>query len=290
MKRYFSLLLCLFFLCINLSLLNVTTQAEELDIINRPINTSGLTGLLFTTEPYTLSKGTVEIGTAILNESSDIPNFRITEFPIYITVGLPKNSELALKTSYFNIKEPPTTSNTSNYQRKTGDLELSYKWNFLTQPEDSFRPAFALIFTGIAPTDNYQDKVINGVNHWGVRMGLSGGTEFNWRDYILGVYTDIQAQGQDLTQNYIRNYYGMFNFGLLVPVSKYRNLQLFAEYTIVFGTNHVTLEGGDYNGLTIGVRLVSERFNFTVGSQYLYKQEEGYENSSRIIALISMKL
>jgi len=280
----------MFFLCINPLLLFTTTQAEELDIINRPINTLGLTGLLFTTEPYTLPKGTVEVGTAILNESSDIPNFTINEFPIMIAVGLPKNSELALKTTYFYIKEPPTTSNSNNYQRKTGDAELSYKWNFFTQPKDSILPAIALILTGIAPTNNYQDEVINGVNHWGMRMGLSAGTEINWQDYIIGVYADGQAQGQDLTQKYIRDFYGILNAGLLFPVSKYRNLQMFAEYTLVFGTDQITLEGGDYNGLTIGVRLVSERFNLTVGDQFLYKQAQGYTNSSRLIALLSMKL
>jgi hypothetical protein len=36
--------------------------AEELEIVNRPVNTSGLTGLLMTTSPYTLAPGTVEIG------------------------------------------------------------------------------------------------------------------------------------------------------------------------------------------------------------------------------------
>jgi hypothetical protein len=277
------------FICFILILPCKNIIAEELEIVNRPVNSSGLTGLLFTTSPYTLSKGTVELGISVLNESSDIPKYTITEFPFSISVGLSNSSELALKTSYFNVKMP-ATSTTSSYQRKTGNLELSYKWNFLPQTEDSIRPAFAFIFTGILPTDNYHDMVINGVNHWGTRFGLSTGTEINWRDYLLDVYADIQAQAQDLTQKDISDFYGIFNAGLLFPISKYRNLQMFIEYTQVFGRDRITLDGSNYNGLTFGVRLVSERFNFTIGSQFLYKRASGYDNSSRLIGLLSMKL
>jgi hypothetical protein len=289
MKKYICSLSSAF-LCLVLTLPCTPSQAEELDIINRPVNVSGLTGLLFTTSPYTLPKGSVELGISILNETSDVPKYTITEFPVSVTVGLPKNSELALKTSYFNVKEPLTGPGASSYQRKTGNLELSYKWNFLPQQEDSIRPALAFIMTGIIPTDNYQDKVIDGVNHWGIRFGLSTGTDINWRDYLLGIYADVQAQGQDLTQKDLRDLYGIFNVGLLFPISKYRNLQMFVEYTLVFGRDRVTLAGGDYSGLTFGVRLVSERFNLSVGSQFLYKQAEGYDNSSRLIGMLTMKL
>lgn len=289
MKKH-SYSLRLTFLCLVLTLPCMPSQAEELDIINRPVNVSGLTGLLFTTSPYTLPKGSVELGISILNETSDLPKFTITEFPFSVTVGLPKNSELALKTSYFNVKQPSAVPGTSSYQRKTGNLELSYKFNFLPQPEDSIRPALAVIMTGIMPTDNYHDKVIDGVNHWGVRFGLSTGTEINWQDYLLGLYADVQAQAQDVTQKDIRDFYGIFNAGVLFPISKYRNLQMFVEYTFVFERDRVTLDGGDYNGLTFGVRLVNERFNLSIGSQFRYKQAEGYDNSSRLVALLSMKL
>jgi hypothetical protein len=50
-----------------------------------------------------------------------------------------------------------------------------------------------------------------------------------------------------------------------------------------------TLSGGDYTALTYGLRLVSAQFNLTFGTQFLRKKVEGYDNSSRLIGLISMK-
>jgi hypothetical protein len=265
--------------------------AEELDIVNRPINTSGLTGLLFTTAPYTLPSGTVEIGAGVLHERNDRPNYTVTKFPLAISVGLPNNSEISIKSSYLNVKEPPAgTPATSKTQRKTGNAELSYKWNFLRQPEDSVRPAVAFIATGILPTDTYRDGIINGVNHWGIRIGLSTGTEISFYDYLLGIYADAQFQGQDMTQKEVRDNYGIWNLGILFPVSKYKNLQLFIEYSQVFGRDRTTLEGGDYYGITYGIRLVSERMNFTVGTQFQRKQADGYDNSSRLLGMVSMKL
>lgn len=280
-------------LCVFITLLAFSPSAalaEELDIVNRPINTSGLTGLLFTTAPFTHPRGTVEIGGGIMHERSDTPDYTINEFPLAISIGLPNHSEVAIKTSYLHVKEPPAGSPpTSNRERKTGNAELSYKWNFLLQPEDSLRPAFAFILTGIFPTDKYPNEVINGVNHWGIRLGFSTGTEISFYDYLLGVYADVQFQGQDMTQKGVRDNYGIWNLGLLFPVSKYRNLQLLIEYTQVFGRDRTTLEGNDYYGITYGIRMVSERFNLTVGTQFLRKQA-GYDNSNKLIGMVSMKL
>jgi hypothetical protein len=276
-----------------LSLSSAPVLAEELDIVNRPVNTSGLTGLLFTTAPYTLPPGTVELGASLVSENSTTPNYSLTEFPLTITVGLTKNSELALRGSYIQIKEGPTS--TAQTERTTGDLELSYKWNFLPQPEDSIRPALALIIGGILPTEKNYDAKISAVIHWGMRLGLSGGTEIRWKDHILGIYADAQMKGQDLSQKSLGDMYETYNAGLLFPLSKYQNLQMFIEYTLVTGkksTNAVgnkTLNGGNYSGLTYGIRLVSEQFNLTIGAQFLRKETEGYDNSGKVIALVSMK-
>jgi len=267
--------------------------AEELDIVNRPVNTSGLTGLLFTTAPYTLAPGTVELGASLVSESSTTPNYSLTESPLSISVGVTKNSELALRGSYFQIKEGPT--GTAPTVRKTGNLELSYKWNFLPQPEDSIRPAVALIIGGILPTGKNYDTKIDAVIHWGMRLGLSGGTEIRWKDHIFGIYADAQVKGQDLTKKSLSDLYEMYNAGLLFPISKYQNLQMFIEYTLVTGRKSTNpdgskiLNGGDYSGLTYGIRLVSERFNLTIGAQFLRKETEGYDKSGKVIALLSMK-
>ena len=269
-------------------LLCAPVHAEELDIVNRPVNTTGLTGLLMTTAPYTLSPGTVELSASVLSEDSSIPDFTITEFPLSVTVGLKTNSELALRGSYFNIKEGPT--GTTPVDRRTGDIELSYKWNFMPQPEASWRPGLALIVAGAFPADNNSAQKIDSVAHWGARLGISAGTEFGWKDHIVGIYADGQVAGQDLTESRLKDIYGIMNAGLLFPISKYRNLQMFIEYSLITRKDRTSLSGGDYTALTYGLRLVGERFNVTIGTQSLHKDVEGLDNSGRVVGLMSVKL
>lgn len=260
---------------------------EAIDVVNHPVNTSGLTGLLFTTAPYTLNTGTVEVGVSLLSENSVKPDFSITQYPLSVTVGLPHNAEFAVRSSYFSIREGPTS--TTHAVRKTGDVNLFYKWNFLPPKEDSIRPAFALILGGSLPTGKNTERKIDAVNHWGVRAGISGGTEISWKEHILGIYADAQAVGQDLTEKRINDLYGIYNVGLLLPISKYQNLQMFMEYSVVEGRKRIPLDGGNYSGLTYGLRLVSEQFNLTIGTQFLHKTTENYGNSDRTIAMLSMK-
>jgi hypothetical protein len=262
-------------------------QAEELEIVNRPVNISGLTGLLITTSPYTLTPRTVEIGASILYENSIRPDYTSTEYAISATIGISNNSELGFRGSYVSISEGPTGS--SVVTRKTGDLELSYKWTVIPQPEASIRPAVALIITGILPTDDNSDRKTSSISHWGMRLGISVGTEISWQEHILGIYADGQIAGQDLNNEQLKDVYQIYNAGMLFPISKYKNLQMFIEYSLITGKDLLTLTVGDYTGLTYGLRLVTDRFNLTIGSQSLHKKLEGYDNSGRVIGLISMK-
>jgi hypothetical protein len=265
----------------------VVSAAEELDIVNRPVNISGLTGLLITTSPYTLAPGTVEIGASVLSENSVKPDFTITEYPFSATIGVSNSSEVALRSSFYSISEGPTGS--SVVTRKTGEIELSYKWNFIPHSEASMRPAVAMIVTGLVPAQNNSDKKADSVSHWGMRLGLSAGTELSWKEYLLGIYADGQLAGQDLTDKRLKDLYWLFNAGLLFPISKYKNLQMFVEYSLVTGKDLITLGGGDYSALTYGLRLVTERFNLSMGSQSVHNKIEGYDNSGRVIGLISYK-
>lgn len=279
--------LLLLYLCALLFLRTVAAPAEELEMVNHPVNTSGLSGLLITTSPYTLPPGTIEIGASILSENSVRPDYTITEYPLSVTVGMSNNSELALRSSYFTITEDAT--DVAVITRKTGDIELAYKWNFLPQPEASMRPAVALIVAGSIPTENNSDMKINSVSHWGLRLGIAAGAEISWKDHILAIYADGQMAGQDLTENRLMDLHGIFNAGLLFPISKYQNLQMFIEYSMVTGRDIIALNGGDYTALTSGLRLVNERFNLTIGTQFLRKTRESYNNSGRVIGLMSMK-
>jgi hypothetical protein len=264
-----------------------SAPAEDLEIVNRPVNASGLTGLLITTAPYTLAPGDIEVGAAVLSESSVEPDFTLTEYPLSVTVGLKRNSELALRASYINLKQGPT--GTAVYDRIAGDLELAYKWNFLPQAEYSMRPAVSLILGARVPTGNNTDAQIDVVNHLGVLLGLSAGTEIRWRDHILGLHGDARLIGRDPAEERLRDIYRMANAGIAFPISKNRNLQILLEYTLVQGRDRIYVDGGDYSALTYGFRLVSERFNLTVGTQFLRKKLEEFDNSGKVTGLMSMK-
>ncbi len=261
-----------------------SSPAEELELINRPVNMSGLTGLVFTTAPFTLPTRSIEIAAATLSENSTIPDFTVSELPILsITAGIAQNMELAVQSSDFHI-----TMNQGETRKGTGDTELSYKWNFLPQTESSLYPAVALIVTGIAPTGD-RDLNLGVVAHWGAKFGLSAGREITWGDHALLACIDGQMVVHDSTDDRFRDMYGILNIGLLYPISKYRNLQVIVEYNLVNGIDKISAVGGDYTALTLGLRLVSERFNLTIGSQFLRKRVEGFENASRVIGMASMK-
>ncbi len=259
------------------------TFADELDVVNRPVNTSGLTGLLVTLSPYTAPRGVVELGVSGLDESSIKPTYSQSEFPLTITIGITDRSELALRGSYWHVEDAFTKKS-----RGAGDAELSWKWNVIAAEEQSARPAAALIITGIFPTGD-QEKGFSRVEHWGARAGLSGGIELAWEEHIMAIYADIQVTIQDLSDERLRDRHHSANAGLLLPVSKHRNIQLMLEYNIVSGRDRDSIDGLDHTAVTPGLRLVSERFNLSMGMQFLRKEQPAQEDSTRVISTISMK-
>ena len=259
-------------------------------MINRPLNPSGLTGLLVTTTPFSLPPGTVETGIAVLEESSSVPDYTLTEYPVVLSLGLGYGMELGIRGSYLHVDDLGNATS----RRGAGDTEISYKWNFKRQPEYSSSPPVALFLTGILPTGD-SNAALNRVVNWGMRAGLAAGTEISWEDHILGIYGDIQIAFQDLSDDIERDLYTIFNAGLLFPISKYRNLQLTLEYSIVSGKDvlntlaAIDIDGLDYTAVTPGLRLVNERFNLSMGIQFFNKEQEGYDDSSRIIGIVSAK-
>jgi len=259
-------------------------SAEELEIINRPVNISGMTGLLITTSPLTLPPRTFEIGAAILSEESLIPKYTSTSYPLTISLGLASNKELALKTQYVYRNEDPGIKS-----RGMDDTELSFKWNVLPQPENRYRPGLAMIATGIFPTGD-REAGTNSVNHWGCRAGLALGSEIAWEDHIIALYADGQVALQDASDETSRDSYVLLNAGFLVPISKYRNLQMLVEFNRRSGKDVNSIDDGDYSAVTYGLRLVSERFNLTFGTQFIHKATQGYDNSTKVLGMLSVKL
>ena len=279
-----SIFSLIFFILCSLLCFAQNTFGEELELINRPVNISGLTGLVFTTSPFVLPTRSVEIAVGTLSENSTVPDFTVNELPVLsVTAGIAQNMELALKSSDFHL-----TIDQGETRKGKGDTELSYKWNFKPQTESSPYPALALIVTGIAPTGD-RNLNLGVVAHWGARFGLSVGSEITWGDHVLAACVDGQIAVHDATDDRFRDTYGILNIGLLYPISKYRNLQVIVEYNLVNGVDKISVMGGDYTALTFGLRLVNEQFNLTIGSQFLRKRVEGFENSSRVVGLASIK-
>ena len=258
--------------------------AEDLEMINRPINVDGLTGLLVTTIPYTMPRRTIEVGAASIAESSHLPDYTIDTYPLLLNYGLTDNMEIAARTSYIVLQH----GNEARL-RGSGDSLLSWKWNFRPQQEDSIKPALSLFLTGILPTGN-AEKGTNTVDHWGARLGLSIGSEIPVVDYILGVYADAQVAIQDLSDGRSRDRYQLLNAGVLLPISKYRNLQMMIEYNARNGADVFHMNLPNYSAVTYGIRLVSQRFNLTFGAQFIHKTAAGFEDANRVTAIASMKM
>ena len=265
-------------------LLPVALHAEELEMVNRPVNISGMTGLLMTTSPFTLPPNSVEIGIMVLSESSTVPNYTSTAYPMTVSLGLPHGNEIALKSAYHYVNVDP-----DHISRGMGDTELSYKWNVRPQTEFSSIPGIALTLTGVFPTGD-RTAGTNSISHWGGRMGISLGSELIWEDHIIGLFADGQVAVQDLSDNELRDSYSLMNAGILFPISKYRNLQMIIEYSQRKGKDIIAIDGVDFSAVTFGLRLVNERFNLTFGTQFIHKSQEGYADSNRIVAMTSMKL
>ena len=276
----------LLFQLIILSFLPCGARAEELEMINRPVNTSGLSGLLITTAPYVLPPKTMEIGVMTLWENSLVPDYTATAIPLTISLGTGHNGEIALAGSYVMIQR-----DTGATDRGTGNIELAYKWNFRTQREYSNAPGIALLAAAIVPTGDVKDGTTT-VDHWGCRLGISLGSEVIWEDYILGLFADVQIAVQDLSDKDQRDRYTIANAGLIFPISKYRNLQMILEYNLVAGKDatQVSIDEVNHSAVTYGLRLVSERFNLTLGTQFLHKTVDGYNDSSRLIGIMSIKM
>jgi len=259
-------------------------HAEELEIVNRPVNTSGMTGLLMTTSPYTLPPRSLEIGIMTLAESSLVPKYTATAYPMTVSLGLSHAGEIALKSAYYHVNE-----DADQISRGMGDTELSYKWNFRRQTEFSSIPGIALILTGVFPTGD-RNTGMNSIIHWGGRVGISLGSELTWEDHVIGIFADGQVAVQDLSNREFRDSYALANAGILFPISKYRNLQMIIEYSLRKGKDVVTVDGVDFSAVTYGLRLVNERFNLTFGTQFIRKFQEGFADSNRMIGMISVKL
>jgi len=261
---------------------NATSQ--ELDLINRPVNINGFTGLIMTTTPFTMPRGTLETALSGTSETSSVPDFTLSEFLASLTLGITSNMEIALRGSYLTLE----SGLDPHKKRGSGDAELLYKWNFLPPGEKVYIPAAAVLLSVQGLTGD-RDNGFQRFHNWGAKIGLSIGREINFEEHIIGVYVDGQLAVEDLNRNEYRDRYGVFNAGMLLPISKRQNLQLLLEYSTITGKFYEDIDGKDSTTITYGIRLVSERFNLTVGDQFIHKDLAGKTNSGKMIGTISVK-
>ena len=85
-------------------------HAEDLEMVNRPINTNGLTGLLYTTAPYTLAPGIIEAGFVSISEDSAIPAYTLNEYSVVLAAGIGHDMELAVRSTYFRQQSGASSS------------------------------------------------------------------------------------------------------------------------------------------------------------------------------------
>ena len=271
------------FLAVSL-VLPAGTVAEELEMINRPVNSQGLTGLLFTTSPYTLPHRTFEIGLSTLSERSFSPDYTVNGYPVTVSYGLNRSMEMALKGSFWYQENAAQEGS-----RGFSDAELAFKWCVVPPREYSSRPSMAILLKGVVPTGDRMAGT-NIVVNWGAGIGLSVGGEVFIEDYVMGYYADSMLLTQDLSNEEKRDQYYTANAGVLLPISKYRNLQMFLEYNILHDHDRINLYDVDYTAVTYGLRLVNSRYNLTFGTQFKHRSEPNYDNASKITLIASIKI
>ncbi|MDH4164138.1 MAG: hypothetical protein OEW15_15850 [Nitrospirota bacterium] len=241
--------------------------------------------MIYTTSPFVLPSKTIEIGTFSQSENSLAPSYSLTEYTMTMTTGISGSMEMALKGSYYGYNQ----QSSGKRSRDIDDIDLAFKWNFLKQPEDSVQPAVALI-AGVTRPAKHRDLITSSVDHWASWIGIATGAELTWAEHSLGIYADTRAIFQDLAQEASKEQYYRTNMGILFPVSKYRNLQMLVEYSIVSGKDVQLITGTDYSAVTYGLRLVNERFNLSIGTQFLHKKADGFDDSSRVVGMMSFKI
>lgn len=276
---------------------SVPAGAEEADMVNRPVNSSGMTGLIATAAPFTVPQGTLELAVSAMSETSFVPEFTLTEHPFSITYGLLDNMEVAIRGSYLYREDKPDSMRI----RGAGDSELSIKWNVVPQTEGSLFPAVSFILSGLGLSGD-RDASLNRVRNWGSSVGISIGRDIAWAEHVLGIYAEGRIVVEDLNRIELRDRYAVANAGILLPISKSHNLQIMLEYGITSGKRIMSdqvfreqygnddPDGGDNAMVTYGIRLVTERFNLTVGNQMIRKELEGFDTSGRVIGTISYKI
>ena len=260
-------------------------RAEQVvQVINRPPNIQGLTGLMVMDSAFTRPAGTMAVGGSIMFEDSNKPEYRIIQAPITLTFGITDTIEAGIKLKYVSVDV--TTPKMS--ESGLGDTELAVKWRW--NSHSATTPELAVGIAGILPTGS-ESKGLNDVKNWGVKiMALASSETKISTDFVLGLYMEAQMVFIDTfsaanTANEDR--YGVLNAGVLLPVSADNRFQAMLELNDTINKNITGLAEGTQLGITPALRYVTNTMNVTAGAQFLKKDTTGFGDTVRWIVSFS---
>lgn len=243
--------------------------ADE-EVINRPVNTHGLTGLLFTNSAYTQPAGSVTFGLSSFVEDCNLPNYSVVQGAATITVGVTERVEVAAKGKAIATNVGSAT----NRELGAGDAELLVKWRFSSQGETM--PALAFGFGWTFPTGS-SEQGLTEIKYEGIKLMVLASAENRvLNSGFVGVYLEAQAVFNDQLhkdgESPYKEKYGVINAGILFPISDDNRLQFLLEYNRVLKKEIISLYEGNYTGVMPGLRFVTENFNISVGLQRINRE------------------
>lgn len=257
-------------------------------VVNRPVNVQGLTGLILTNSAYTQPKGGMVVGLSAIAENSAEPDFSLAQGIATITGGITDRVELGAK-----VKVISTNFGSSKTSKTgAGDADLLLKWRVSSEGETL--PAIALGLAYTLPTGE-NAKGLREVKQEGVRLMVIGSSEKEMPgDYFLGLYFEGQIvfidQIRRSASSSYADKYGVFNAGILFPVTKDRRLQLIVEYHQVVKKTVETLFDQDLIAVMPGLRYVTPELNISLGIQFLRRDQADFRNNEQYVGTISYAL
>ncbi|MFQ5544204.1 MAG: hypothetical protein ACE5FY_07640 [Nitrospiria bacterium] len=251
--------------------------ARSTEFLRIPTTFSGLSGLLLTQSIDTLASGRLEIGMGLSHESSDKPDFQLTQLSPTLTYGTGSNVEVSAQFPLFIQAEQKGNSGSD-----TGDLNASLKWRFLEPNPALTFPGFALSASVFFPTGSPQ-KGAGAVDSWAIKAILVSSAEaaisFTSEPVIIGFYANGGLYIQDLGDA-TEEKHSIIDLGVLIPVIDSRQLQFMLEGNFRFGRE--ALLGNDYTGITAGLRYITRHVALNAGVQHRLN-EDPFDDTDQIL-------
>ena len=254
-------------------------------VVNRPVNVQGLTGLIITNSAYTQPKGRIVVGLSTIAENSKEPDFSIIQGIATVTAGVTDRIEVGLRAQRIGTN----LGSSATREIDAGDTDLLFKWRISSQGETL--PAMALGLVWTLPTGN-AEKGFQSAEHASARLMVIGTSEQEMPgDYFIGVYFEGQIVYSDLQQGGepkpYSDKYGVFNAGLLFPLTDSRSLQAILEYSTVVKKDIPSVYEQNHSAVMPGLRYVTENFNISLGVQFMNREDPAFKNDLRYIGTLS---